>query len=103
MYAIIKTGGKQYTVRPGDELRVERLNAEVGSEVSISEVLFVGGEGDPKVGKPFVDGASVKADVLQHGKARKVLVFKYKRRKNYRRSKGHRQQFTQIRIKGIDA
>lgn len=103
MYAIIRTGGKQFTVRPGDEIRVERLDAEEGGEVQLDEVLFVGGDGESKVGHPFVEGAKVVADVVSHGLARKILVFKIKRRKKYRRTKGHRQQYTQIRIKSIAA
>lgn len=103
MYAIIRSGGKQYTVRPGDEILVERLAAEVGSELSIDEVLFVGGEGDPRVGRPFVDGAKVTASVLSHGRRRKILVYKFKRRKKYRRIKGHRQSYTQLRIKDVAA
>ncbi len=103
MYAIIRSGGKQYTVRPGDDILVERLSAEVGSELSIDEVLFVGGEGDPKVGHPFVDGAKVTASVLSHGRGRKILVYKFKRRKKYRRIKGHRQSYTQLRIKDVAA
>lgn len=101
MYAIIKTGGKQYTVKPGDEIRVESLPVEAGQEVDIDHVLFVGGEGAPKVGRPLVDGAVVKAEVLAHGRGKKILVYKFKRRKKYRRTKGHRQQYTQLRIKEI--
>lgn len=103
MYAIIETGGKQYTVRPGDELRIEKLDAEAGNQVTFEQVLLVGGEGDTKVGHPFVEGAKVTAEVLNHGRAKKVMIYKFKRRKNYRRLRGHRQQFTQVRIQTIAA
>jgi large subunit ribosomal protein L21 len=103
MYAVIKTGGKQYRVSEGDVLRVERLPGDVGNEVSFDEVLMVGGGAGPTVGRPTVDGATVKAEILAHDRARKIIVFKMKRRKNYRRKRGHRQPYTQIRVTGISA
>ena len=103
MYAIVKTGGKQYRVAPGDELNVELLaDAEVGGEVVFDEVLMVGGD-TAKIGTPQVDGASVKAKVLEHGRGRKIVVFKSRRRKGYRKKRGHRQSFTRVQISEINA
>ena len=102
-YAVIRTGGKQYRVAPGDILRVEKLSAEPGAEVEFTEVLMTSDEGAVRVGTPLVAGARVRAQVVQQGKAKKILVFKKKRRKNYRRHQGHRQQFTAVRVTGIDA
>ncbi len=102
MYAIVETGGKQYRVTEGQTLRVDRLDAEEGTELTLEKVLMVGGE-KVAVGRPYVDGAVVKARVLRHGRARKVIVFKMKRRKNYRRKRGHRQHFTELRILGLQA
>lgn len=101
MYAVIKTGGKQYRVSPGDILRVEKLPADKGSTVTFSEVLMVGGD-TVRVGAPTVTGASVVAKVVTHDRAKKIIVFKLKRRKNYRRKKGHRQLFTEIQINSIE-
>lgn len=101
MYAVIKTGGKQYRVSPGDILRVEKLPADKGSTVTFSEVLMVGGD-TVRVGAPTVAGASVLARVVTHDRAKKIIVFKLKRRKNYRRKKGHRQLFTEIQINSIE-
>jgi len=103
MYAVIKTGGKQYRVAENDVIRVEKLDAEVGSQVALGEILLVGGGGDVKVGTPTVEGASVKADVLDQIKADKIVVFKKKRRKNYRKKQGHRQRLTVLRIREIAA
>jgi large subunit ribosomal protein L21 len=101
MYAIIKTGGKQYRVQAGEQLRVEALAADVGAAVSFEEVLLVGtGEG-VKVGAPFVDGAKVKATVVSHGRGDKVKIFKMRRRKHYQRTQGHRQSYTELRIDDI--
>ncbi len=94
MYAVIKTGGKQYKVASGDVIKVEKLAGEEGSEIVFNEVLALG----DKVGKPFVEGASVKATVLKQAKADKVIVFKKKRRQNYRRKNGHRQNITIVKI-----
>ncbi|HEY8362694.1 MAG TPA: 50S ribosomal protein L21 [Tissierellaceae bacterium] len=101
MYAVIETGGKQYKVQPGDEILVEKLNAEEGSNISFDKVLLVSKEGNIEVGKPYVDGAKVEAKVLEHGKGEKIIVFKYKPKKNYRRKKGHRQPYTKVRIENI--
>ena len=101
MYAIIQTGGKQYRVSPGDVLRVERLPGERGDEVVLDQVLLVADGEDLKVGQPFVADASVKGQILRQGKAKKILVFKKKRRKNYRRRQGHRQLFTAVQVQEI--
>jgi large subunit ribosomal protein L21 len=104
MYAVIKTGGKQYRVAAGQQLRVEKLVADVGAEISLGEVLMVSGEGDTtKVGTPTVAGASVTATVVEHGLGDKVRIFKMRRRKHYKKSQGHRQAYTEIRITGINA
>ena len=103
MYAVIKTGGKQYRVAEGARLRVERLEAAEGDAVEFDQVLLVG-EGDKvTIGTPLVAGSQVTGTVEAQGKSRKVPVVKFKRRQNYRRTKGHRQQFTQVRITGISA
>jgi large subunit ribosomal protein L21 len=103
MYAVIKTGGKQYRVSAGEKLKVESLPAEVGSEITLDQVLMVG-EGDSvKMGTPILAGASVKATVVAHGRGEKVQIFKMRRRKHYRKSQGHRQNYTEIQISGISA
>lgn len=101
MYAVIKTGGKQYQVKEGDILKVEKLDVEAGTVFDFEEVLLVSNEGDVKVGKPFVDGAKVSAEILEHGKNRKITVFKYKPKKGYARKQGHRQPYTRVRINSI--
>lgn len=101
MYAIIKTGGKQYKVAAGGKLKVESLPVEVGGEVEIKDVLLVADGDNYTVGNPLVAGASVKATVLGHGRGDKVMIFKMRRRKHYQKSQGHRQNFTEIRIDGI--
>jgi len=103
MYAIVETGGKQYRVEPGHKVRVENLGLEPGSVVSLDRVLVVEKEGNVSVGTPFVKGAAVKATVLENGKEDKVYIFHYRRKKNYRRFRGHRQPYTQIRIESIEA
>jgi len=103
MFAVIRTGGKQYKVAKDEVIFVEKLAGEVGSTVSLDEVLIVGEGADAKTGAPLVAGASVKATVLEHKKDDKVLVFKKKKRHNYRRKKGHRQQLTVLRIADIVA
>ena len=103
MYAVIKTGGKQYRVSQGDVLKVEKLNGEVGTSVEIGSVLAVG-EGDGiKVGAPTVEGAKVIAEILAQGKNKKVTIFKKRRRKGYTKKQGHRQLFTSIKIQDIKA
>ncbi|MDD7550693.1 MAG: 50S ribosomal protein L21 [Clostridia bacterium] len=99
MYAIIRTGGKQYNVAVGDEVLVEKLNAEVGTEVAFEVLMLVGDA--VVVGAPVVDGVSAKAEVLEHGKGKKVIVFKYKPKKNYRKKQGHRQPYTKVKITAI--
>jgi len=103
MYAVIKTGGKQYRVSAGDKLKIEKLEAEVGSEITFDQVLMVGTDGDVKIGAPLLDGASVKATVLDQARADKVRIFKMRRRKHYRKSQGHRQYYTEVQIGGITA
>ena len=100
MYAIIQTGGKQYRVSPGDVLRVERLPGVKGDQVVLDQVLLVGGE-ELKVGAPLVENASVKGQIMSQGQAKKILVYKKKRRKNYRRMQGHRQLYTALQIQEI--
>ena len=101
MYAIIKTGGKQYKVAEGDVLNVEKLNAEKGAEVVFDEVLAIVNDGEVTVGKPFINGAKVTATVEDQGKGDKILVFKYKAKANYRKRAGHRQPYTAVKISGI--
>jgi len=103
MYAVIRTGGKQYKVAAGGKLKVESLPAEVGSEIEINDVLMVADGDDIKIGAPVLAGASVKATVLGHGRGEKVMIFKMRRRKHYRKTQGHRQNYTEIRIDGISA
>ncbi|TMB20662.1 MAG: 50S ribosomal protein L21 [Deltaproteobacteria bacterium] len=100
-YAVIRTGGKQYRVAAGDVLRVERLAGEVGAPVEFTEVLLTAGDGAVRVGTPLVEGVCVRAQILAQGRARKILVFKKKRRKNYRRRRGHRQSITTVRVTEI--
>ena len=101
MYAIIKSGGKQYRVKAGEQVRVEALAAEVGSSVSLEEVLLVGTGDGVKVGAPLVSGAKVKATVVAHGRGDKVKIFKLRRRKHFQKTQGHRQSYTEIRIDDI--
>ncbi len=103
MYAVIATGGKQYKVSEGDIVRVEKLSGDVGSTVEISDVLMVGGESVLKVGTPLVDKATVAGKIIEQGKDKKVLVFKKKRRKGYKKLQGHRQQYTALKIEKIKA
>ncbi len=103
MYAVVKTGGKQYRVCAGEKLRIEKLAASVGSELVLDQVLLVGEGQSLKVGSPVVSGASVKAKVVSHGLADKVMTFKLRRRKNSKRHRGHRQSYTEIQITGITA
>ncbi len=100
MYAVIKTGGKQYRVAQGDKIFVEKLEGNVGDAVSFDQVLFLGGE-SMKLGKPLVSGAKVEGKILEQGRGEKVIIFKFRRRKNYRRKTGHRQPFTTVQVTGI--
>jgi len=101
MYAVVKTGGKQHRVREGDLIRVEKLDGDVGSTITFDHVLMVAGEEEARIGTPVVEGASVEAEIVQQTKSKKVLVFKKKRRKNYRRMYGHRQPYTHLRVNKI--
>ncbi|MBI4211204.1 MAG: 50S ribosomal protein L21 [Deltaproteobacteria bacterium] len=101
MYAIIATGGKQYKVTEGTKLSVEKLPGEKGATVEIDQVLLVGGEGSLKIGTPMVGGAKITATIIRQGKDAKVLIFKKKKRKGYRKMQGHRQQFTELHITKI--
>lgn len=101
MYAIIRSGGKQFRAEPGQTIKVPSMTAEVGDQVTFEEVLMAGGEGDVQVGAPIISGATVTGEVVKHGKTRKVIIFKWKRRKNYRRKQGHRQGYTEVRIAEI--
>ena len=103
MYAIIRTGGKQYRVQPGDVVRVEHLAVEVGQSVTLGDVLLVAGDGEPRVGSPLLAGVSVRGTVVEQDRSAKVRVFKYKKRKHYRRTRGHRQAFTAVRIDAVQA
>jgi large subunit ribosomal protein L21 len=100
-YAVIRTGGKQYRVAAGDLLRVERLPGDVGAAVEFNEVLLTGGDDVVRVGQPLVEGALVRAEIVSQTRARKILIFKKKRRKNYRRRRGHRQSITTVRVTEI--
>ena len=101
MYAIIATGGKQYKVSEGDIITIEKLGVEAGEKVTFDQVLVVGGD-DLKVGDPTVSGATVEASVVKEGRAKKVIVYKYKRKTGYHKKNGHRQAFTQVKIEKIN-
>ena len=103
MYAVVATGGKQYKVEEGDTLRVEKLKGDVGTEVAFDKVLLFSDGDTVKVGQPALDGAAVHGHIVEQDKAKKILVFKYKRRKRYRRKQGHRQMFTAVKIDRIEA
>jgi large subunit ribosomal protein L21 len=103
MYAVVKTGGKQYRVSKGDKLRIEKIPGEVGTEVSFDQVLMIGGTDDVKVGTPVVSGATVSARIVKQDRSRKVMVFKFKRRQGYKKKQGHRQAYTQVEITGIES
>ncbi len=98
MYAVIKTGGKQYRVAPEDVLTIEKLSGEPGDVIEFGEVLMFGADGDPQIGAPFISGALVSAEVVEQGRADKIIIFKKRRRQNYRRRNGHRQDITTVRI-----
>ncbi|MBX9766415.1 MAG: 50S ribosomal protein L21, partial [Bdellovibrionales bacterium] len=103
MHAIIQVGGKQFTVKAGDRIRVEKIEQDLGSKVEISDVLFIGGEGQALFGQPFVSGAKVTGVVTNQDREKKIIVFKKKRRKGYRKTQGHRQWFTELFIESIAA
>jgi large subunit ribosomal protein L21 len=102
MYAIFRSGGKQFRAEPGATLRIPNVVAEPGETITFDEVLLGVNGGDLKVGAPLVSGAAITAEVLKHGKGEKIIIFKHKRRKNYRRKLGHRQQYTEIRVNEIN-
>lgn len=103
MYAIIETGGKQYKVQAGDTLYIEKLDVEADTEITFDKVIAVGTDDGIKVGAPYVDGATVTAKAVKNGKAKKVIVFTYKAKKNEKRKKGHRQPYTKVEIAAINA
>ncbi|MDA8440916.1 MAG: 50S ribosomal protein L21 [Peptococcaceae bacterium] len=103
MYAVIETGGKQYRVQQGDVLKVEKLEANVGDSVAIDKVLLVEKDGSVQVGTPVVAGAKAVLKVMEHGKGTKLIIFKYKAKKNYRRKQGHRQPFSKVVVESIEA
>jgi large subunit ribosomal protein L21 len=100
MFAVIQTGGKQYRVAEGDRLRVEKLAGDVGATITFDKVLLVSGD-SVKVGNPLINGAKVSAEIVAQDRAKKIIVFKFRRRKNYRRKQGHRQPFTELKITGV--
>ena len=102
MYAVVRTGGKQVRIQPGQVVRVEKLDGAVGDPVELSEVLLVGGEGTARVGTPLVDGVRVLATIAEQGRGPKVRLFKLKRRKGYRRKQGHRQSYTALKVESIE-
>jgi len=102
MYAVLETGGKQYRVQVGDEINVEKLGIEADQEVVFDKVLAVGEGSDVKIGTPYVEGATVRGTVVENGKGKKVIVFKYKPKKDYRKKRGHRQPYTTVKIDAID-
>jgi large subunit ribosomal protein L21 len=101
MYAVVKTGGKQYRVSAGEKVKVEQIAADVGAEIALDQVLLVADGEAVRLGTPLVDGATVTAKVLAHGRGEKIEIFKMRRRKHYRKSQGHRQNYTEIEILGI--
>jgi len=101
MYAVIKTGGKQYRVSSGEKIKVEQIPADVGSQITLDQVLMVADGDKVSIGAPLVAGATVQATVVAHGRADKVYIFKMRRRKHYRKTQGHRQNYTEIQINGI--
>ncbi|OPX33665.1 MAG: 50S ribosomal protein L21 [Desulfobacteraceae bacterium 4484_190.2] len=102
MYAVIMTGGKQYRVAPGDQVKFEKLNGDVGNSVTFDKVLLTSDGENVKVGQPYLDNSKVMGQIIRQGRNRKIIVFKYKRRKGYRRKQGHRQHFTLVKIENIE-
>ena len=103
MYAVIETGGKQYKVSEGDTIFVEKLDVEAGAQVELDKILAVGGDAELKIGAPYVDGAKVVAEAVKNGKSKKIIVYKYKPKKGYHKKQGHRQPYTKLEIKKIEA
>jgi large subunit ribosomal protein L21 len=102
-YAVIRTGGKQYRVSEGDIVKIEKLSGEVGEKITLADILFVGGDGEAKIGAPLVANAKVTGEIVGQVRAKKIIVFKKKRRKSYSRQQGHRQYQTALKITGIEA
>lgn len=102
MYAIVDTGGKQYKIREGEILRIEKIPGEIGSQVSFDRILMFSDGENVRIGRPLLDGVAVKGHIVEQGKAKKIIVFKYKRRKRYRRKLGHRQLYTAVKIDSIE-
>ncbi len=103
MYAIVKTGGKQVKVAPGETVKVEKIEGNVGEKIELSQVLLVKKDDELKVGNPFVEGATVKCEIVEQGKGDKIIVYKYKRRKSYHKKRGHRQLYTALKVEEIVA
>ena len=101
MYAVVRTGGKQYRVSKGDKLKIEKIPGQAGEDVNFDDILMIGGGEDVKVGTPRIDGATVSARILEQDRSKKIVVFKFKRRKGYKRTQGHRQFYTRVEITGI--
>ncbi|HUU00637.1 MAG TPA: 50S ribosomal protein L21 [Myxococcota bacterium] len=101
MYAVVRTGGKQYRVSKGDKLKIEKIPGQAGEDVNFDDILMIGGGEDVKVGTPRIDGATVSARILEQDRSKKIIVFKFKRRKGYKRTQGHRQFYTRVEITGI--
>lgn len=102
MYAVIETGGFQFTVKEGEKLKIPKIEAKPKEKISFDKILLISKDNDPVIGTPFIKGAKIEAEVLNHGKDKKIVVFKFKRRVKYRRKKGHRQDFTEVQIKKIN-
>lgn len=102
MYAVIETGGFQFTVKEGEKLKIPKIEAKSKEKISFDKILLISKDNDPIIGTPFIKGAKIEAEVLNHGKDKKIVVFKFKRRVKYRRKKGHRQDFTEVQIKKIN-
>ena len=102
-YAVIRTGGKQYRVSEGDVVKIEKLDADVGEKITLADVLFVGDDGDVKIGTPLVPNAKVTGEIVEQGRAKKIIEYKKKRRKSYSRQQGHRQYQTALKITSIEA
>jgi large subunit ribosomal protein L21 len=103
MYAVVETGGKQYRVQEGDTLFVEKIAGNEGDNIKFDKVLLVSNDGDVKVGKPFIEDMTVDASIVDHGKSKKIIVYKFKAKKDYRRKQGHRQPYTKVKIEKINA
>lgn len=102
MYAVIETGGKQYKVKEGEEIRIEKLDVEEGNEYKFDKVMLISKDGDLKIGKPYLEGAGVDSTVVKHDKGKKIIVYKYKPKKDYKKKQGHRQPYTQVKIEKIE-